>query len=135
MRTWLAVVASVLIVALGLSACAGPPRPVVLDTEANGRLTVEGFREASEVVSARLETALAWAVFPDVEDTAEECVHEGRLFRSGAAPRPVRLRCAAGPAAPAGVASSTALRPSCRRTRTDEVIRARAAGLLAAAVK
>ena len=104
MRTWLAVVASVLIVALGLSACAGPPRPVVLDPEANGRLTVEGFREASEVVSARLETALAWAVFPDVEDASEVCTHAGMLFQAGAPPRPVVLTCTVRPSAPAGAA-------------------------------
>jgi hypothetical protein len=69
---------------------------------ADGRLTVDGFREASEVVSAHLDTAAAWAVFPDVEDTREACSHRGTLFQPGAPSRPAALTCSVRPNAPAG---------------------------------
>lgn len=96
MRSWIAACV------LGLSACASAPESVVLDAEAHGRLTVEGFREASPFVASRLDRALAWAVFPDVEDTSEQCAHIGRLFRLGSTALPVVLRCSSRPIAPAG---------------------------------
>jgi len=97
-RAWLA------LFALALCTCAGTPQPVALDPEAHGRLTVDGFRDASELVSTRLEAAAAWAVFPDVEDTRKACSHEGLLFQPGAPPRPTVLRCSVRPTAPAGAA-------------------------------
>lgn len=89
---------------LALSGCVtAPAGPVELDFNAHASLTADGFREASAEVAARLDDAAGWAVFPDVEDASEGCAHEGRLYRSGAPPIPVVLRCSSRPAAPAGV--------------------------------
>ncbi len=98
MRAWFA------LPVLALVACASTPEPVVLDPEAHGRLTVDGFREASAAVATRLETAAAWVVFPDVEDSGATCAHAGTLFRPGARPRAATLTCAVRPTAPAGAA-------------------------------
>lgn len=95
-----------LVAALALlaSACAGSlPEPPALDLAAHCRLTVEGFREAVPHAAERLDTACAWAVFPEVEDSAADCEHAGLLFTRAAAPRPVVLRCAAAPGTPGGV--------------------------------
>lgn len=91
-----------------LGACAAAPQPVALDPDPWCRLTLQGFREASPFVAARLDAACAWAVFPDVEDleasgAGEACAHEGLLYRRGSdEPRPVVLTCAVRPGAPAG---------------------------------
>jgi hypothetical protein len=90
--------------ALWLCACAGAPEPFARDADTHHRLTLEGFREASPFVAQRLDSAVAWAVFPDVEDALEECVHPGRLHQPGAPARAVVLRCSMRPTAPAGAA-------------------------------
>jgi hypothetical protein len=92
------------ILVLTLCACAGLPEPVVLDAEGHDRVTLEGFRDASPFVAGLLDDAVAWAVFPDVEDTIDECTHDGRLYRPDAPARPAILRCSVRPTAPAGVA-------------------------------
>lgn len=93
---------------LGASLCAcAAPAPAALDPVAHARLTVEGFSDANAAIAARLESAGAWAVFPDVEDAAAPCLHSGTLFRRGQPPHPVTLRCSARPAAPAGAAYHT----------------------------
>lgn len=98
MRAWIGTLG------LGLFSCAGVPATPDLDPAAHARLTVAGFREASPFVAARLDAAVAWAVFPDVEDASEACAHAGTLFRPDAPPRAARLRCGARPPAPAGTA-------------------------------
>ena len=62
------------LIALFAAACVSAlPEPPRLDLEAHCRLTAEGFREASPGVARRLDAAVAWAVFPEVEDGRSDC--------------------------------------------------------------
>jgi len=92
---------SLILAALGV-ACASAPETVVLDPIRHGLVTLDGFREASPALALRLDAATAWAVFPDVADAGDACLHEGRLFTRYGAPRAVQLRCTRRPEAPAG---------------------------------
>jgi len=91
-----------------LAACSSAlPEPPRLDLEAHCRLTLEGFREASPHVAERLDAAIAWAVFPEVEDSRADCDHAGLVFHRRGPPRPARLRCAAAPGTPGGLSYHT----------------------------
>lgn len=91
--------AAALVLALGLAACAAPKRrPLGPDG------VLAGFRGVSPALAEAVDGAAAVAVFPDVEWTAEGCVHAGVLVRADGAREPVLLRCTSAPRAPAGYA-------------------------------
>lgn len=93
-----------LILALIASGCASAPPQAPVDPIHHANLTIQGFTESNPLVAARLQTAAAWAVFSDVEDSLEPSIHEGTLFQRGKPPRRAHLSSTTEPPAPAGAA-------------------------------